>query len=85
MFNYVRRWLALGITCPRASSFFERTMRNLGLRLKKMAYEWNGVDLNKVASILLKMFADDESWQAYLTKHMELNRTVFLHLRIVRR
>ena len=29
MFGYVRRWLALGLVCPRASSFIERTMMRL--------------------------------------------------------
>ena len=85
MFNYVRRWLALGIACPRASSFIERTMRELGLRLKKMAYGWKENGLNKVSSILLKIFADDNSWQAYWKKRMELNRAVFLHFRIISR
>ena len=60
-------------------------MRELELRLKKMAYGWKGADLNKVSSILLKMFADDDSWQAYWTKRMELKRAVFLHFKIVRR
>ena len=31
MFGYIRRWLALGLICPRASSFIERTMRAIGL------------------------------------------------------
>ena len=32
---------------------------------KKMAYGWKETGLNKVSSILLKMFADEDSWQAY--------------------
>ena len=31
MFGYVRRWLNLGLICPRVSSFIERTMRTIGL------------------------------------------------------
>ena len=85
MFSYVRRWLALGIACPRASSFIERTMRELGLRLKKMSYGWKETGLNKVSSILLKMFADEDSWQAYWKGRMNLNQAVLLHFRIIRR
>ncbi len=84
MFNYVRRWLALGIACPRASSFIERTMRELGLRLKKMAYGWKDAGLNKVSSILLKMFADDESWQAYWKEHMNINQAVFMYFKLIK-
>ena len=84
MFNHVRRWLALGIACPRASSFIERTMRELGLRLKKMAYGWKETGLNKVSNILLKMFADDESWQAYWKERMDINQAVFMHFKLIR-
>ena len=31
MFGSVRRWLNLGLICPRVSSFIERTMRAIGL------------------------------------------------------
>ncbi len=41
MFAYLRRWLTLGIVCPRASSFIERVMRVLALRLKKIGYGWS--------------------------------------------
>lgn len=85
MFSYVRRWLALGIACPRASSFIERTMRELGLRLKKMAYGWKDAGLKKVSNILLKMFADDDAWQTYWKRRMELDRAVFLHFKLIKR
>ena len=84
MFSYVRRWLALGIACPRASSFIERTMRELGLRLKKMAYGWKESGLNKVSSILLKMFADDVSWQAYWKERMDINQAVFMYFKLIK-
>ena len=83
MFSYVRRWLSLGLACPRASSFIERTMRELGLRLKKMAYGWKEKGLGKVSRILLKIFADENSWQEYWRKRMDMNQSVLLHWKIV--
>ena len=44
-----------------------------------------GHGLNKVSSFLLKIFADDDSWQEYWTRRMEFNQAVFLHFKIVRR
>ena len=55
LFSYVRRWLLLGIACPRVSSFIERTMRELGRRIKKLAYNWKETGLNKISSILLRL------------------------------
>ena len=37
IFGYVRRWLALGLVCPRASSFIERTMRAIGRASRSLA------------------------------------------------
>ena len=50
-----------------------------------MAYGWKETGLNKVSSILLKMFADEDSWQAYWKGRMNLNQAVLLHFRIIRR
>lgn len=53
MFGYVRRWLALGLICPRASSFIERTMRAIGRRIKKLGYNWKPEGVGKIAKIVL--------------------------------
>lgn len=65
MFGYVRRWLKWGIACPRASSMIERVMRELGRRLKKIAYGWSDKGAQKVAKIILKKFANREEWEKY--------------------
>ena len=78
MFGYVRRWLALGIVCPRASTFIERTMRELGRRVKKLAYGWKEKGLGKITNMLLKIFADENAWQEYWLKRMNINQAVML-------
>lgn len=82
LFAYVRRWLLLGIACPKASSFIERTMRELGRRIKKLAYNWKEAGLNKVSSILLRIFASDEEWENYWRERMALNQNVMLSFRL---
>lgn len=82
VFTYVRRWLLLGIACPKASSFIERTMRELGRRIKKLAYNWKEEGLKKVSSILLKVFASNEEWEEYWRKRMDLNRKILLTFKL---
>lgn len=65
LFGYVRRWLALGLVSPRASSFIERVMRALGKRIKKIGYNWKAEGALHMARIVLKLFADDSDWEAY--------------------
>jgi hypothetical protein len=78
MFGYVRRWLKWGIICPRASSMIERVMRELGRRLKNIAYGWSDKGAQKMARIILKKFADAEEWQKYWKDKLKLGGNVVL-------
>lgn len=82
MFSYLRRWLALGITCPRASSLIERTMRELARRLKRIAYGWKADGLNKVSKLLLKIFSSEEEWRKYWDERMAINNNVLLYFKM---
>ena len=83
MFGYVRRWLALGLVCPRASSFIERTMRAIGRRIKKLGYNWKDKGVGKIARIVLKLFATEGEWEEYWRKRMDLNQSVMLNFKIL--
>lgn len=80
MFGYIRRWLKLGIICPRASSMIERVMRELGRRLKKLAYNWSDKGIAKVARIILKKFTDLKQWNDYWKKKLRLDGNVIFGL-----
>lgn len=78
MFNYVRRWLALGIHCPKASSIIERTMREIGRRIKKLGYNWKAKGVGQISKILLKIFSNRDEWDAYWKEKMSMNQSVLL-------
>ena len=83
MFGYVRRWLALGLVCPRASSFIERTMRAIGRRIKKLGYNWKDEGVGKIARIVLKQFATEGEWEEYWRKRMDLNQSLMLNFKVL--
>ena len=84
MFGYVRRWLALGLVCPKASSFIERTMRAIGRRIKKLGYNWKDEGVGKIARIVLKLFATEGEWEEYWRKRMDLNQSVMLRFKVLK-
>jgi hypothetical protein len=84
MFGYVRRWLALGLVRPRASSFIERTMRAIGRRIKKLGYNWKDEGVGKIARIVLKLFAAEGEWEEYWRKRMDLNQSVMLSFKVLK-
>jgi hypothetical protein len=83
MFGYVRRWLALGLVCPRASSFIERTTRAIGRRIKKLGYNWKDEGVGKIARIVLKLFTTEGEWEEYWRKRMDLNQSVMLNFKVM--
>lgn len=84
MFGYLRRWLALGIACPRASSLIERTMRELARRLKRIAYGWKADGLNKVSKLLLKIFSNEDEWKRYWDERMSIGNNVLLYFKMTK-
>lgn len=84
MFGYLRRWLALGIACPRASSLIERTMRELARRLKRIAYGWKADGLNKVSKLLLKIFSSEDEWKRYWDERMSISNNVLLYFKMTK-
>ena len=76
MFGYVRRWLKWGLVSPRASSMIERVMRELGRRIKRIAYGWSDKGVEKIAKIILKRYADPEEWRKYWEKRNQPNGKV---------
>lgn len=81
MFGYVRRWLKTGLICPRASSMIERVMRELGRRLKKIAYNWSDRGCTKMARILLRKFTGKKDWDEYWRRKQKLDENVRMGLR----
>jgi len=80
MFSYVRRWLKFGIVCPRASSLIERVIRELGRRLKKLAYNWSDKGAAKIARIILKKFTNEKEWEAYWKNRLGIVGSVVFNI-----
>jgi hypothetical protein len=76
MFGYINRWLKTGIVCPRASSLIERVMRELGRRIKRIAYNWSKEGVSKMARIILRKFTQREDWETYWNNKLKLNGNV---------
>ncbi len=48
----------------------ERGMRELGYRIKKIAYGWSDKGVTQVAGIILKRFTDTGAWEDYWKKNV---------------
>jgi hypothetical protein len=81
LFSYVHFWLKYGLVCPRASSLIERMMREIGRRLKKMAFGWSEIGAAKMARIIIKRITSVGEWEKYWNERLRLNGNVMLAFR----
>jgi len=81
LFSYVRFWLKYGLVCPRAASMIERMMREIGRRLKKIAFGWSEKGAAKMARIIIKRITNAGEWEKYWSDRLRLNGNVVLVFR----
>lgn len=81
LFSYVRFWLKYGLVCPRAASMIERMMREIGRRLKKIAFGWSEKGAAKMARIIIKRITSAGEWEKYWNDRLRLNGNVILVFR----
>ncbi len=81
MFRYLDYWLKYGISCPKTINLIERMMREIGRRLKKIAFGWSDEGAAKMARIIVKRLKSPEAWNAYWKKKMNIQGNVQFILR----
>jgi hypothetical protein len=84
LFTYVRSWLASGLVCPRASSMIERMMREIGRRLKRIAFGWSEQGAAQMTRIIIKRITSPQEWEAFWNKRLNISGNVILAYRGIR-
>lgn len=84
LFRYVDFWLETGLVCPRTTGWLERVMRELGRRLKRMAFGWSERGAARMACVILRRITDPKEWEGYWQQRLGLNNNVLLKLRSVK-
>lgn len=84
LFGYLRFWLKHGIVNPKVTSFIERLMREVGRRLKRIAFGWREANAAKMARLILKRITDPIEWESYWKKRLRLEGNVIMTLRAIR-
>jgi len=78
LFTYVRLWLKCGLVSPRVSSLIERMMREIGRRLKRIAFGWSEAGAAKMARIIIKRITSAGEWNAHWHKKLRITGQVTL-------
>jgi hypothetical protein len=65
LFTHIELWLKTGVIAPKTTSLLERVFRELGRRLKKIAWGWSDQAVTNLSKmILIRQYARDK-WEEY--------------------
>lgn len=78
LFSHLRLWLSCGLIGPRTASLIERMMREIGRRLKRIAFGWKEAGAAKMARIIIKRLSDARQWEAYWMKKLRIDGKVMM-------
>jgi hypothetical protein len=72
VFAHVELWLQTGIVAPRTTSILENILREIGRRMKKIAYNWRDKGAAKMGNLVMLRHYDQPTWDAYWQKALDL-------------
>lgn len=65
LFTHIEIWLKTGVIAPKTTSLLERVFRELGRRLKKIAYGWSDKTVTNLSKMILLKQYSRKKWEEY--------------------
>ncbi len=65
LFTHVEIWLRTGVIAPKTTSLLERIFREIGRRIKRIAWGWSDSAVSKLSKMIILKKYSKEKWQQY--------------------
>jgi hypothetical protein len=65
LFTHIEIWLQSGVIAPKTTSLLERVFREIGRRLKRIAWGWSDPVATKLSKMILLKQYSHEDWEKY--------------------
>jgi hypothetical protein len=83
LFTNIELWLETGVISPKTTSLLERVFRELGRRLKKIAWGWSDQAVTNISKMILLRQYSREQWEEYWKKKLGIRGYFQVHLNSV--
>ncbi|MBT8332128.1 MAG: transposase [Deltaproteobacteria bacterium] len=70
MFTNIEIWLKTGVIAPKTTSLLERIFREIGRRVKRIAWGWSDAAVTKLSKMIVLKKYSKEKWQQYRKKKL---------------
>ena len=65
LFTHIEMWLKSGVIAPKTTSLLERVFREIGRRLKRIAWGWSDKAVTKLSKMILLKHYSRAKWEEY--------------------
>jgi len=83
LFTYVEIWLKTGVIAPKTTSLLERVFRELGRRLKKIAYGWSDKTVTNLSKMILLKQYSRKKWEEYWKRKLDIKGYFNIYIRSI--
>ena len=65
MFTHIELWLKTGVIAPKTTSLLERVFREVGRRLKRIAWGWSDKAVANLSKMIMIRQYSRDKWEHY--------------------
>ena len=65
LFTHIEIWLKTGVIAPKTTSLLERAFREIGRRLKRIAWGWSDKTVTNLYKMIMIKQYSREKWEQY--------------------
>jgi len=80
MFTHIEMWLESGVIAPKTISMLERIFKEIGRRLKKIAWGWSDKVATKLSKMILLKYYSTQKWDEYWRRKLGIEG--HFHIRV---
>jgi hypothetical protein len=73
IFTNIEIWLKTGVIAPRTISLLERIFREIGRRIKRIAWGWSDATVTKLSKMIILKKYSKEKWERYWKRKLGID------------
>ena len=83
LFSHIEIWLQTGVIAPKATSLLERVFREIGRRLKRIAWGWSDKAVTNLSKMIMIRQYSRDKWEQFWKEKLGIKGNFEIHVRSV--
>jgi hypothetical protein len=84
LFTHIELWLKTGVIAPKTTSLLERVFREIGRRLKRIAWGWSDTAVTNISKMIMIRQYSREKWEKYWKEKLGIKGYFDIEIRSIR-